>query len=303
MKQLEVQNEYIYSLRWFFADLEQHDLNVKTLLKSEQALTDFIYDVAKQLNIQIEIKILAREKGSLRDRIKILWENNKNQIFVSTVPSLVVLLVTVFFQQVQEPKSTELDREKFVIELQEKVNNGTLTLEQAKIYIENFTNLDKYRNAFFKANKADKEVTGLEVKQGTDTIATIPSADFDNYISQSANNEIVIPNAKVYIISPVLVAGVREKWTGEYEGEKIRFTIKDKEFLEKSQNKVISFNTGFFIICDLHRIVKTVDGKEQVSWEVLEVTHRAVDEDNIVEFEHSRRIKNKPHPGQMSLFD
>lgn len=296
-------DEYSYSLRWIFDDLEQHELNVKTLLKSEQALTDFIYNVAKQLDIQIEIKALAREEGSLISSIKVLWENSKNKIFETTVPALILFFVTAFFQQIQEPKSTPLDREKFMIELQEKVNNGTLTQEQVEIYIESFSSLDKYRNAFFKANKADEEVKGLEVKQGSNTIATIPSTDFDNYISQSANNEIIIPNAKVYIISPVLVAGVKEKWTGEYEGEKIRFTIKDKEFLEKSQNKVISFNTGFFIICELRRVVKTVDGKEQVNWEVLEVTHRAVDEDNIVEFEHSRRVKNRPVSGQMSLFD
>lgn len=303
MKQLNLPTEYNYSLRWIFDDLEQHTLNVKTLLKSEQALTDFIYDIGKQLDFQIEIKALARKEGSLKSEFTILWKENKNQVFVATIAASIPIILTAFFQQIQEPKSTELDREKFMIELQEKVNNGTLTKEQVETYIENFTSLDKYRNAFFKANKADKEVVGLEVKQGTETISTIPSTDFDNYISQSANNEIVIPNAKVYIISPVLVAGIKEKWTGEYEGEKIRFTIKDKEFLEKSQNKVISFNTGFFIVCELRRVVKTVDGKEQVNWEVLEVTHRAVDEDNIVEFEHSRRVKNRSISGQMSLFD
>ncbi len=296
-------NEYNYSLRWLFDDLEQHDLNVKTLLKSEQALTDFIYDVAKQLDIQIEIKALARKEGSLKSEFTILWKETKSQVFVATIAAVIPVILAAFFQQIQEPKSTELDREKFIIELQEKVNNGTLTKEQVETYIESFSSLDKYRNVFFKVNKSDEEVTGIEVKQGNNTIATIPSTDFENYISQSKMTGVIVPNAKVYIVSPVLVAGTQEKWTGEYEGEKIRFTIKDKEFLEKSQNKVISFNTGFFIICELHRVVKTIDGKEQVSWEVLEVTHRAVDEENIVEFEHSRRGKHRPLPGQMTLFD
>ncbi len=46
--------------------------------------------------------------------------------------------------------------------------------------------------------------------------ATIPSEDFDNYIFQKQNNDTIIQNAKVYIISPVLVAGIQKKWTGEY---------------------------------------------------------------------------------------
>lgn len=48
--------EYSYAIRWIFEDIEQHELNVKTLLKSEQALTNFIYDIAKQFEIPLEIK-------------------------------------------------------------------------------------------------------------------------------------------------------------------------------------------------------------------------------------------------------
>lgn len=295
--------EYRYSLRWIFDEEKQHELNVKTLLKSEQALADFIYDIAKQLDVSLEIKAIPREEGSLKSEFIILWEKNKDKVFVAAITTIFSIALTTFFQQIQEPKSTSLDKEKFMIEIQEKVNSGSLTVEQAKIYIEEFSSIEKYKNTFFKANKADKEVSEIEVKQGGAVTATIPSEDFDNFISKKQSSEIIIPKAKVYIISPVLVAGTQEKWTGEYEGERIRFNIKDKEFLEKSQNKVISFNTGFFIICELQKVVKNIDGKEQVSWEVLEVTHSATDEENILEFEHSRKTKNKRIPGQMSLFD
>lgn len=295
--------EFNYSIRWIFDDKEQHELNAKTLLKSEQALTDFLYHIAKQFDLPIEIKALAREEGSLGSEFKILWKKNKDKVFVATISALLPIILSTFFNQIQEPKSTELDREKFMIEIQDKVNDGSLTLEQASVYIEDFSSVSKYRNSFFKANKADKEVSEIEVKQEGAVTNKIPKSDFDAYITNGESNEATIPNAKVYIISPVLVAGTQEKWTGEYEGEKIRFHIKDKEFLEKSQNKVISFNTGFFIICELRRIVKNVDGKETITWEVLEVTHRAVDEESIVEFEHTRKSKNRVLPGQMDLFN
>lgn len=294
---------YSYSLRWLFDDEQQHELSVKTLLKSEKALTDFIYDIAKQFDIPIEIKAVARKEGSLKSEFLLLLKSEKSPLWVKIILALLPILVAAFFQQVQSPKSTVLDREKFVIELQEKINSGTLTKEQAEIYVENFSSVEKYRTAFFKANKSDNEVSGIEVKEGNQVIATIPRQEFDKYISQSLPNEVVIPNAKIHIISPVLVAGNQEKWTGEYEKEKIRFTVKDKDFLEKSQTNVISFSTGFFIICELRKITKTVEGKEQITWEVLNVTHRAVDEEHIIEFEHTRKNTFKEIPGQMRLFE
>ena len=294
--------EYSYSLRWIFDDDEQHELNAKTLLKSEQALISFIYDIAKQFEFSLEIKVSAREEGSLKSRFKIFWQKNKDQILISTIPSVIAIVLTAFFSQLQEPKSTDLEREKFVIELQEKVNNGTLTQEQVETYIENFSSISKYKTAFFKANKADKEVSGIEVEQEGTVTATIPSEDFDNYIFQKQKNDTIIQNAKVYIISPVLVAGIQEKWTGKYEGENIRFYVKDKEFLEKSQNKVISFNTGFFIICEIRKITNITDGKEKIIWEISEVTNYGTDEEHIFKHNTSRNTKNKVVVGQLSLF-
>ena len=177
-----------------------------------------------------------------------------------------------------------------------------MTQEQVETYFENFSSISKYQTAFFKANKADKEVSGIEVKQEVTVTATIPSEDFDNYIFQKQNNDTIIQNAKVYIISPVLVAGIQKKWTGEYEGENIRIYVKDKEFLEKSQNKVISFNTGFFIICEIRKITNITDGKEKIIWEISEVTNYGTDEEHIFKHNTSRNTKNKVVVGQLSLF-
>ncbi|MCL4943442.1 hypothetical protein [Streptococcus suis] len=80
--------------------------------------------------------------------------------------------------------------------------------------------------------------------------------------------------------------------------------MKDKEFLEKSQNKVISFNTGFFIICEIRKITNITDGKEQIIWEISEVTNYGTDEEHIFEFKHNRKKKSKYEiEGQLSLFN
>ncbi|HEM4973018.1 TPA: hypothetical protein U1185_001931, partial [Streptococcus suis] len=88
--------EYSYSLRWIFDDDEQHELNAKTLLKSEQALISFIYDIAKQFEFSLEIKVSAREEGSLKSRFKIFWQKNKDQILISTIPSVITIVLTAF---------------------------------------------------------------------------------------------------------------------------------------------------------------------------------------------------------------
>ena len=80
--------------------------------------------------------------------------------------------------------------------------------------------------------------------------------------------------------------------------------MKDKEFLEKSQNKVISFNTGFFIICNLRKSIKIIDGREQIKWDVMEVSNYATDEKHVFEFNYANLTrKNKIVDGQLTLFD
>ena len=76
--------------------------------------------------------------------------------------------------------------------------------------------------------------------------SNIGSGEFDNYISNNQTSETVIYDAKVYIISPVLVAGVTEKWTGEYEGDKIRFSVKDKDFFRKITKQSYLVQHRFF---------------------------------------------------------
>ncbi|WP_237658696.1 hypothetical protein [Streptococcus suis] len=103
--------EYSYSLRWIFDDDEQHELNAKTLLKSEQALISFIYDIAKQFEFSLEIKVSAREEGSLKSRFKIFWQKNKDQILISTIPSVITIVLTAFFHNFKS-QSLRLLKEK-----------------------------------------------------------------------------------------------------------------------------------------------------------------------------------------------
>lgn len=61
--------EYGYSIRWIFDEKELHEIDSRTLLKSEEAITTLLYSVAKEFNFRIEIKVKPREKGSLTSHI------------------------------------------------------------------------------------------------------------------------------------------------------------------------------------------------------------------------------------------
>lgn len=292
--------EYSYSLRWIFDNQETHEIDAKTLLRSEQALLDYLHYLSKEFNLPFNMKIKARKEGSFKTEHVVEFLNqNRDVILIFLTAAL-----AKFFAPNPKPKDSNASMTQFVIDVQEKVSNGTLTKEQAEAFIESSSIPKKQKNAFFKANKANKEIKFIEIRQGTDDVTKIPSENFLDYIAESSNNEDIIYNAKIYIISPVIVKGSNEVWSGEYDGEKIRFYVRDKEFLEKSQNKVISFNTGFYIVCNLRKSIKLIDGREQKKWDVIEVVNYATDENHVFEFNHKRKKGNKYEiEGQLSLFE
>lgn len=286
-----------YSIRWIFNDDNQHQINAKTLIKSEQSLVDYLYSVANEFNLDIHIEILARSEGSfVVDYVIPFILEHSEEIFSIVLKAA----LAKFFSP--NPKANRLEEDKYLVDIQEKVNSGTLTQTQAEVYIENAHLSKKQKNTFFKANKADNSVKQLEIRLPSSEIAHIPSKSFDEYIYTSENENTITSNARIYIISPVIVAGSNELWSGEYEKEKIRFYIKDKEFLERAQNKDISFNTGFYIDCELKKIVKDDDGKEKIQWEVIEVNKYATDQNHEFIFYHKKKV-NRVASTQMSLED
>ena len=296
---MEYEN-YNYSLRWVFDSKELHEIDAKTLLKSEQALIEYLHCLSKELNLSMEMKVKARKEGSFEtEHIVEFLAQNRDVILV-----LLTAAFSKFFAPNPKPKDSNVSRTQLLIDIQEKINSNSLTLEQAEAFIESSGISRKQKNAFFKANKADKAIKEIEVKQESKVTRTITSVDFSDYIIESSNDEKIHYDSKIYIISPVIAKGSNELWSGEFEGEKIRFYVKDKEFLEKSQNKVISFNTGFFIICNLRKSIKIIDGREQIKWDVMEVSNYATDEKHVFEFNYANLTrKNKIVDGQLTLFD
>ena len=291
---------YNYSLRWVFDAQELHEIDAKTLLKSEQALIEYIHCLSKELNLSLEMKVKARKEGS--------FETEHIVEFLSQNRDVILVFLTVafnkFFAPNPKPKDSNMSRTQLLVDIQEKINSNSLTLEQAEAFIELSGFSRKQKNAFFKVNKANNTIKAIEVKQESKVTRTIKREDFSDYIIESTNDENILYDSKIYIISPVIVKGSNELWSGEFEGEKIRFYVKDKEFLEKSQNKVISFNTGFFIICNLRKSIKIIDGREQIKWDVMEVSSYATNEKHIFEFHHTNRTaKNNIIDGQLTLFD
>lgn len=289
--------EYSYSIRWIFDEKDLHEIDSRTLLKSEEAITSLIYSIARDFNFPIEIKVRAREQGSFDiSHVVTFLGEHKDVIMI-----LLGAVINKFFSPNLTPKNSNIEKATFMSECFKRINEGNLTESQANTLIDNFGFTRKQKNAFYKANKKDTSIKEIEIKQIDRVIAKIPRETFDDYICLNNNEDKLISDAKIYIISPVIVAGSNEGWTGEYESEKIRFYIKDKEFLEKSQNKVISFNTGFYIKCELKKIVKIQEGTEKIRWEVISVSSYGTDEKHEFEFKHRVR-RTEILDGQLSLF-
>ncbi|GAB2025993.1 hypothetical protein OfM1_20660 [Lactovum odontotermitis] len=295
-----------YQIKWKFEDTQLHEIDALTLNKSEKAFIDYLRGVAKAVEVKIEIRNVARIQGSFLSDIAVFIGENKEVI--SPLASVILTAATAkFFSPNPKPKSSKLEEVQTLIDIQEKYNNGTLTLQQTEIYIEALPVSKKQKNAFFKANKSDKTIKEIVIAGNGKEIATISSASFDDYIFSCENENDEIPNAKIYIISPVIVAGSNEMWSGEYEDERIRFYVKDREFLWAAQSNQIQFNTGFYIDCTLRRKVR--EGEEKTNFDVLFVNKYASDKNHVFSFNHKpemtelRANKLEVDLGQTTLFD
>lgn len=292
----------VYSIRWVFEDKDRHEISAKTLNKSERAFLDYIYAVAKEAGISVDVEVAPRDKGSFIGNYVLTFLNEHSEAIIQVSHLFLGAAVTKFFSPNPKPKSSILEDTQFLINIQEKIQEGSLTSVQATEYVNSTKIPTKQKNAFFKANKSDESVTSLEVHSSDQSIAQIPRSRFDEYIHSEDDNDDIISNAKVFIISPVIVAGSNETWSGEYNNEKIRFYIKDKEFVERAQNKEIAFNTGFYINCELKKTVRGDTGDERIYWQVIQINSYGIDENHEFAFNH-RKKANEVDPNQLSLFD
>jgi hypothetical protein len=140
------------------------------------------------------------------------------------------------------------------------------------------------RNTFFKALSYRPEIKSLEFSTGKylqedEAEYHIDAPQFSSYILEYDSEVTCDENAKVYIVSPVLIKNAKGRWHGLYNNCSIKINMTDSEFESQVQNGEIEFKSGFFIECKMEYEQYYNENQELVrnNYRVCEVYRYGVD--------------------------
>lgn len=298
-----------------------HAIDAKAFYACQQELVGLIEFVAKQLDVQVDIKTIAtKREGGVIDYLTI----GSKAIALVPATTILILFTGYIVGEIIKPGLTEgfktivnhwvnellkNKREKEEEQLEHEVKK--MRLEKEKADLEKRGNVhfnekiekafEKRRSQFYRQAKsvATVEKIGFEVKDSPLSKSCIwkeevPRAKFSDYLNES--NEIEPfedPNAEIEIVAPVLKQG-RRKWKGIYMEKDISFAVSDNAFLKAVWERKFMFSNGSVIRCHLE-VSQEVDADGDVkstSYNVLEVFDMSVN-GTPQQMSHRTRMKKK----------
>lgn len=279
---MENQESITLQLHYFFSNTDSHSMNARIHNECDKQFIQAIQLINKYLDDSFELEVLAKDEGGIKDLYKILI---KNPLVLIILTALITSAANQFFISNYAPAINVTEETKNKLEniekIKEIIKSGNLTDKEFDYIIENDRDLRKLKSNFFKSAKKEKTINLIEVeasKQDKTPIfekKSISFADFDNCIltEEQEKKEIEI-DAKIYIVSPILIRGRKDLWKGLSNDEPIEFRVSDKIFLENVYQHIIKFSNGTYINCKI-RIVRTtssIDEKEKISREVFDIS-------------------------------
>lgn len=145
---------------------------------------------------------------------------------------------------------------KEVIEAAKALKEGNFTEKEARILIEGDDKLERFTSAHYKTlekqhgiKKVEATIVAQNLKEPQ--VSSISRRDFNSHIVENFKGTNTILNTTIKIVSPVLVNVKNLKWKGKFNGETISFAVKDDDFLTDVSNRVVKFESGTSIACDL----------------------------------------------------
>lgn len=262
--------------------------------------------VSNVLHSKIHIKTTSLGKGSVIRYFQLeLKDYNVNN-------NIILSIITYLLQQcLFKKRSVDIDQLIKVFGKDEKNLSEIFQREHiSENIIKNLSNdgfLSRQRNTFYDSVFKEKDIEYIDFSRGKDFAkdesdkVTVQRSDFNSFIKTVKPETREIKDAKIYIISPILLK-VDNKWKGLYNGEIIAFKVLSGEFKVKSQNGSYKFSTGFNIICNLRYKLRYDDEgvPYNYDYEVTFVSQEGVDSNYNLTLEAKKKKIDEAEP---SLFD
>ncbi|EOK5956616.1 hypothetical protein ACM6XY_000349 [Vibrio parahaemolyticus] len=288
-----------FQMHYYFGD-DSHTMDALVRNRCEAEVIAILTEIAKTLDECILIECEAHREGGLRD----IWQlTNANAGILSVIVGIAAIAVPLL------PKSdSELERlqkEELRLSIEERklriqklkaeieadnVHPETVT-EVAEVINENYKVITR-RSNLFKHLSTYNKVTKLGVNalqpDGRDATpeSEVARGNFKRFILSSNLLPVVtVDEAIIEIVSPVLKQG-NYKWKGVFDGETIRFSMKDQVFKKDVLDERISFQHGSAIKCALN-IHSKLD-------EVGEVVITGYSVDTVLENINGQKVSQTP---------
>lgn len=296
-----------YELHYELADENCHIMNAEVESASTVTFLKAINYISNAVGVRLNIETTSLNQGSLIRYFRIVIEEKDEQGWLLYL--IMILMKCSLFEKNAEHFNTIFESlaEEEKEQLKSILGQKHITEKKLKSIPSDYAVI-RYKANFFKKISSDKSIKSVTIGLGNDFSFDknkgnrISNQDFKQYIIELAPEEITINEAIVYIVSPVLIKGQKNKWKGIFEGESITFDLRSNEFKVKSQNGDVDFRSGSNIVCTL-KYKKTIDeeGKEhKTDYRVTFVSKHGVDNNYEETLEgKKKRIKDE----QPTLFD
>lgn len=305
-------------LHYYFNDAS-HSMNAFVRNQCESEFLAIAMEIAKELEIPIQLESEAYREGGLRDIWRVFGSNAAQISIIISVIAIVSSRIPM-----NDPELESLQKEDLRLSIEEKklrikklkveienedVNEQTL-IKVAEVLDENLKVVTRKSN-FYKQlsryNKIEKiSYSSLDLNGNTVSKENIvPRSKFTKFILHSHNlRPIVIEDALIEIVAPVLKEG-RFKWKGIFENEAISFSMTDKDFTNDVLNEVISFQHGTAIECVLlvHQKLDEA-GEIQITGHSVSTVIKKIDSTEEIETLQGKKYKfvKKQMDSQADLF-
>lgn len=293
-------------VRYELNDNSAYAIDAKVEAESSVAFVRAMNYASKVLGVSNILTTGSLRQGSV---VKIFWFGIQNK---EDRQALQFILSFIFRKIFFERKVVELEDLTKECDEEEKVcimkALSKYRIDRMKINrLNSHLHLKKARTEYFRQVSSCKNIKAIDIKRNDlehleKVDLRIPQSEFPLYIEDFLPKTKIDDEAKVYIVSPVIVKGRTLKWIGLYNGVDIRFEILSNQFKTESQNAEIDFRTGFFIKCKLQYEETFNEEEEPINnkYKVLEVYGHGCD-DNYTETLPGK--KKRINDNQPSLFD
>lgn len=222
---------------------QSHQIDANTLICVLGHYQAILTEANKELggSKAIELRINALEKGSFVIDISVIGNAISNLFsadsvsYISGLTTIVAGVYGAYKKLKGRPAKTKAEKDAIAVKV---AGNNNTVINNCIVNVYNQPPVREAVSKTIEASDSDINVEGLSIANGNDKPVTFERKDFKDYIYDSFDEELIIPDEKEEIVETLLtiIALNFEQgstWQFMYNGFKIPIRVKDDALMKK----------------------------------------------------------------------